>query len=168
MMDTKTDFEYYSNTNTATVVAGVNSTETYLDAWEQLLRYSKALEQEMGNRFRKQFKQSLSRFDLLAQLSQRDPDWMPIGKLAKQLPGSNGNITGLVDRMIGEGLIHRRNSPADRRSIEVGLTDKGRELHGDMASAHADWTESLMDECLPVKDAEQLVTMLGRANQAFY
>ena len=143
------------------------STNTYEETWLQLLCYSKALEQEMGNRFRKHFKQSLTRFDLLSQLTRQDPGRVTIGKLAQQLLASNGNITGLVDRMIAEGLIERHSRPGDRRSVEVGLTDKGRELYRQMASAHADWTQSLMSERLTVEDAEQLTALLKRANKAF-
>lgn len=142
--------------------------DVYQQTWLQLLRYTKALEQEMSNRFRKHFKQSLTRFDLLTQLAEKDPQWMAIGKLAQQLLASNGNITGLVDRMTAEGLIERRHRSRDRRSVEVGLTDNGRALHRQMATAHTAWAHVLMSERLPVEKAEQLRSLLTRDNGAFY
>ncbi len=35
-------------------------------------------------------------------------------------------MTGLLDRMERDGLVHRENDPADRRAIRIFLTDEGR------------------------------------------
>lgn len=137
----------------------------YLDVWQQLLRCSKTFEQEMGSRFRKHFNQSLIRFELLSQLTNKGQPWLPIGKVADQLIGSNGNITKLVERMVTEDLLMRRNVKNDRRINEISLTEKGKLLHFDMAFAHARWTQSLMDQRLPLADAEQLNVLLSRANE---
>ena len=138
----------------------------YLKLWLQLARSSKAMEQQMETRFQKHFKQSLSRFDLLAQLDRFDPEWLPMGKLGSQLIASKGNITGLVDRMVSEKLIHRRPNPEDRRIIQVGLTDKGRALFEAMAVAHVDWAKLLLAD-LNHKDGEQLLKLLKDFNAVF-
>ncbi|MEX0827517.1 MAG: MarR family transcriptional regulator [Haliea sp.] len=137
----------------------------YLKLWLQLAKSSKAIEQEMESRFQRTYKQSMSRFDVLSQLDRCDPEWLPIGKLAKQLLSSRGNITRLVDRMIAEGLVDRRPSPEDRRIIQVGLTNKGRDLFTDMAVAHAQWAKSLLADLNPKKSI-QLLDLLVDVNKA--
>lgn len=136
-----------------------DSETVYLKLWLQLAKSSKAIEREMEKRFQRSFKQSMSRFDVLSQLDRCDPEWLPIGKLAKQLLSSRGNITRLVDRMIAEGLVDRRPSPEDRRIIQVGLTGKGRDLFTEMAIAHAQWAESLFKD-LSFKKSDQLLKLL--------
>jgi len=138
----------------------------YLKLWLQLAKSSKAIEQEMEARFQKNFKQSMSRFDVMSQLYRCAPEWLPMGKLAKQLIASKGNITRLVDRMILEGLIDRRPSPEDRRIIQVGLTDKGHALFEKMAIAHADWAKSLLGN-LDLAHGPELLELLVNVNRAF-
>ncbi|WP_339669475.1 MarR family transcriptional regulator [Dasania marina] len=133
---------------------------TYVKLWLLLAKNSKAIEQEMEARFHRNFKQSMSRFDVLSQLDRSDPEWLPVGKLAKKLIASKGNITRLVDRMIDEGLIDRRSSPEDRRIIHLGLTTKGRELFVEMAIAHAEWAKSMLDSLDP-EHTQQLLALLN-------
>ncbi len=143
-----------------------DSETLYLKLWLQLAKSSKSIEQEMEARFQKNFKQSMSRFDVLSQLDRCDPDWLPMGRLARQLIASKGNITRLVDRMIQEGLIDRRPSPDDRRIIQVGLTDKGRALFEEMAIAHAEWARHLLGG-LDQRQGESLLELLITANKVF-
>ena len=47
--------------------------------------------------------------------------------LADDLGVTPGNVTSIVDRLVGQGLVKRRESPEDRRIVLLELTDKGRE-----------------------------------------
>jgi DNA-binding MarR family transcriptional regulator len=136
----------------------------YLEFSQQLLRCSKNFEQEISHRFRKHFNQSFTRFDLLSQLAKGEGSWQAIGKVANQLLASNGNITKLVERMVDEELLERRSNRKDRRLTEISMTGKGRQLQTDMADAHADWTQSLMDNRLPAIEVLQLNSLLSKAN----
>lgn len=43
-------------------------------------------------------------------------------------------ITGLIDRLVKEDLVERKEDPEDRRSLKIYLTDKGQEVaHNDLA-----------------------------------
>ena len=139
-------------------------THLYLEFTQQLLRCSKNFEQEISHRFRKHFNHSFTRFDLLSQLAKGDEPWQAIGKVANQLLASNGNITKLVERMVAEDLLERRSNRRDRRLTEISMTEKGRQLQGEMADAHADWTQSLMDSRLPETEVLQLNSLLSKAN----
>ncbi|NPV93197.1 MAG: MarR family transcriptional regulator [Firmicutes bacterium] len=55
-------------------------------------------------------------------------DGMNIKKLAERLSIDNSAITGLIDRLVKEGLVERRVDPEDRRAFRIFLTDKGCEM----------------------------------------
>ena len=60
---------------------------------------------------------TLPRFDLMAQLDSA-PNGMTLGELSQRMMVSNGNVTGLVERLVAEGLVDRRprRTTAARRS----------------------------------------------------
>jgi len=49
-----------------------------------------------------------------------------MGTLAEVTQQSGGTLTGIVDRLIDDGLVERVRSAEDRRVIEVTLTAEGR------------------------------------------
>jgi len=55
--------------------------------------------------------------------------------LADKLAVSRPSVTGVVDGLVARGLVRRDHHGADRRRIDVGLTDEGRRL---LAAADAE------------------------------
>lgn len=113
-----------------------------LRLWLRLLTCSTLIERRIRGALRERFETTLPRFDVLAQL-ERAPDGMTMGELSTRLMVSNGNITGLVDRLVEEGLLRRQPSPTDRRSSRVSVTPEGRKAFGAMSAAHAHWIDEL-------------------------
>ncbi len=108
--------------------------------WLELLRCAKTQETRLSARLRKNFGQSLTRFDTLSQLYRAPDTTLPVTELASRLLASTSrNITGLIDRMEDDGLVTRRPNPNDRRSFIVSLTAKGREIFEEMAIEHGHW-----------------------------
>jgi DNA-binding MarR family transcriptional regulator len=68
---------------------------------------------------------------LLGVLRDRRPT---MNELAKLLKLDKSSTTGLVDRAEKRGLVARSPSPADRRAVLVGLTDRGREIVAEVAA----------------------------------
>ena len=66
-----------------------------LRLWLQLIKASKAIEGDIGTRFRRTHGQSFARFDVLSQLYRSDGDWTAIGVLGDRLMTGSGNITAL-------------------------------------------------------------------------
>ena len=95
-----------------------------LRLWLRLFTCKEVIETEVRRRLRDSFEVTLPRFDLLAQLD-RAPKGMTLGELSQRMMVSNGNVTGLVDRLVEQGLINRRPSPKDRRAQIVSLTRRG-------------------------------------------
>jgi DNA-binding MarR family transcriptional regulator len=53
---------------------------------------------------------------------------LPMRELAQRLCCDASNVTGIVDRLEGRGLVERRVAPADRRVKHLVLTEAGRTL----------------------------------------
>ena len=113
-----------------------------LRLWLRLLATANLIEVEIRQRLRERFATTLPRFDLLAQL-ERVEDGLLLGELSRRMMVSNGNVTGLVERLVELGLIERNVLEADRRAVRVRMTAKGRRVFAEMAAAHAEWIAEL-------------------------
>lgn len=132
-----------------------------LRLWLRLLSCKTLIENEIRRRLRDNYDITLPRFDLMAQLD-KAPGGMKLGELSQRLMVSNGNITGLVDRLVSQGLLDRQPSPTDRRTQLVKLTAEGRRVFRAMAAAHENWIADLFAE-LSKNEQETLMRLLGKA-----
>jgi len=124
-----------------------------LRLWLRMLASATLIEEEIRRRLREKYAVTLPRFDLLAQL-EKAPIGLTLGELSQRLMVSNGNVTGLVDALVAEGIVTRNAAPADRRYAFVSLTKKGRLLFSEMARAHGDWiAEIFVDLTAPERAA---------------
>jgi DNA-binding MarR family transcriptional regulator len=57
-----------------------------------------------------------------------DEDGITSSELGKRTELDSATMTGILDRLEAARLIERRGHPADRRSIQIHLTDPGRTL----------------------------------------
>ena len=133
---------------------------TELRLWLRLLASSNLIEAEIRQRLRERFNTTLPRFDLLAQL-ERVEDGLLLGDLSRRMMVSNGNVTGLAERLAKSGLIERNTREADRRAVRVRLTAKGRRVFGEMAAAHAEWIAELFGD-LTEEEQKALWARLGK------
>lgn len=116
---------------------------TELRLWLRLLTCANMIEAEIRTRLRERFATTLPRFDLMAQL-ERAQDGMLLGELSRRMMVSNGNLTGLVERLVQEKLVERQVSEADRRAAIVRLTPHGRAVFAEMAAEHSEWIAELV------------------------
>ncbi len=56
----------------------------------------------------------------------RENGAMRVGVLARHLNVSTPTITGIVDRLVRQGLVQREDDPSDRRVVLNSLTGKGQ------------------------------------------
>ena len=132
-----------------------------LRLWLRLLTCTTLIEGEVRRRLRERFDVTLPRFDLMAQLD-RAEDGMTLGELSRRMMVTNGNVTGLAERLVAEGLLSRRQAANDRRSHMVRLTDKGRRQFRKMAQEHEGWIANLFAGISP-REVEALLGLLGKA-----
>ncbi len=135
-----------------------------LRTWLRLLTCANMIEGEVRARLRTEFDITIARFDLLAQLDradQTDDGGLTMGTLSRRLMVTNGNVTSLIDRLVGEGLVTRRPDPDDRRAQIIELTSDGKSAFKKMSTAHADWISGLFDG-VDRKNLEALYRNLAR------
>jgi DNA-binding MarR family transcriptional regulator len=135
-----------------------------LRLWLRLLTCTTLIEGEVRRRLRERFDVTLPRFDLMAQLD-RAADGMTLGELSRRMMVSNGNVTGLTERLVGEGVLLRRQSENDRRTHVVRLTEKGRRQFRKMAQEHERWIADLFSG-LSLREVDALLDMLGKAKDS--
>lgn len=114
-----------------------------LRLWLEMLRTTRFIENQVRGRLRAEFGETLPRFDLMAALHRsRAP--MTMTELSRYLLVSNGKVTGLVDQLVEDGLVVRRQKEGDRRTIFVQLTPRGNAVFSEMAGIHKGWIDDLL------------------------
>ncbi|MCB1463355.1 MAG: MarR family transcriptional regulator [Nitratireductor sp.] len=130
-----------------------------LRLWLRLLKVSRLVEGELRERLRDEFDSTLPRFDVLAALS-RSEQGLKMSELSSELRVSNGNVTGIVERLVEEGLLLRVPVEGDRRATLVRLTKKGEERFAKMAMVHEGWVDAILSEISP-EDAQRVTALLS-------
>ncbi|MEM8812049.1 MAG: MarR family transcriptional regulator [Pseudomonadota bacterium] len=113
-----------------------------LRLWLRMLRTTRQVEARLRDYLREEHGTTLPRFDVLAILDREGRD-MKMSELSRRLLVSNGNVTGIVERLVLDGLVDRVPRDDDRRAMRVRLTDKGREAFKKMAAGHEAVLDSL-------------------------
>lgn len=107
---------------------------------------------------------TLPQFDVMAQLA-REPDGLTPAVLSRRLLVTAGNMTGIVERLVREGLVRRDAHESDGRARSLTLTPSGRRLMSRALPRHARDIEALFDR-LPKGDVKRLRDLLSRLAQA--
>jgi DNA-binding MarR family transcriptional regulator len=133
-----------------------------LRLWLRLLTCSQLIERHVRSRLRSRFATTLPRFDLMSQL-ERYPAGLKMNELSRRLMVTGGNVTGIVDQLVREGLVER-SADADRRAYRVRLTRAGERAFGEMARAHEQWIVELLAG-LTRREHVELFKLLARLKQ---
>ena len=131
-----------------------------LRLWLRLLTCTTLIEGEIRKRLADEFGTTLPRFDLFAQL-ERAPAGMTLGDLSRRMMVTNGNVTGLVERLVESGHVERSSLPNDRRVQIVKLTQTGKASFSRMAKAHEEWLAELFAQ-ISQKDITELLRRLKK------
>ena len=131
-----------------------------LRLWLRLLTCTQIVEKQVRSQLRERFDTTLPRFDLMAQL-ERAPDGLKMNELSRRMMVTGGNVTGITDQLVAEGLVDRVDVEGDRRAYRVRLTPKGRKLFHEMARQHEDWIVQAFAG-LNEKDIATLHKLLGK------
>ena len=131
-----------------------------LRLWLRLLACTGMIESEIRSRLRCEFGTTLPRFDLMAQL-ERNPAGLRMTELSRRMMVTSGNITGITDQLVDEGLVRREPDASDRRAFVVRLTPAGRRLFDRMAAAHESWIVELFAGLAPA-DMQRTYALLAK------
>lgn len=103
---------------------------------------------------------SLAKVKLLRHLY-NSKDAIPLGALAEKNSCVKSNVTQLMDRMEGEGLVKRVPDPDDRRSVRAQITAEGRRKY-EAASKRLAVAEADVMAGFSAAERQQLVEYLER------
>src|SRR3974377_1373647 len=131
-----------------------------LRLWLRLLTCTNLIEGEVRSRLGERFSVTLPRFDLMAQLDKAS-DGMTLSDISKRMMVSNGNVTGLVERLVESGHLDRRTSESDRRGQVIRFAQIGRAEFRKMAAEHEIWIADIFSD-LPPKDVRELMRLLAK------
>jgi DNA-binding MarR family transcriptional regulator len=137
---------------------GDTDSKARLRLWSRLLRAARIAEAQTRELFKQQFNVTVPRFDVMAALY-RKPEGMLMSEISRFLLVSNGNVTGIVDRLVSVGFVVRSQRNGDRRTSFVRLTSAGRAAFAKMSAAHEGWIDRLFGG-VTAREADQISAKL--------
>ena len=139
------------------------ASKTRLRLWLKLLKSTRQVESALREKLRTEYASTLPRFDVMAAL-ERHPQGLKMSELSRVLRVSNGNVTGIVDRLVDDAVAQRAPVPGDRRAVLIRLTPKGRREFDRLAAAHEGWIDALLGDLNPAQTLEltELLDLIPR------
>lgn len=120
------------------------------DSWEALLTSHSVLMKDFATEDTWR-ELSMREYDVLYALSkQREP--MNVNELRQWVLLSQPALSRMVDRLVERGFITREVNPADRRSLQLSLSEAGRECQRRAGRKHA----RRVTRAMSVLEAEEL------------
>lgn len=136
-----------------------------LRLWLRMLKTTRSIEAQLRENFREEFQTTLPRFDVMAALSRFD-EGLKMSEISGALKVSNGNVTGIVDRLADDGFLVRVAVPGDRRAQRVRLTKRGAEEFARQAAAHETWISEALGD-FSAAEAREVLTRFAAATIEF-
>src|SRR5210317_1931904 len=144
--------------------ADTQKSKEAIRTWLRLLSCETEIEQQLRSLFRNNFSVTLPQFDVLSEL-ERTGTQMTMSELSRELMVSNGNVTGVIDRLEKNGFVTRTRAEHDRRIQYIELTPKGRSEFNEMARSHESWLDKMFSDLSP-DDMASLQTLLLKARSS--
>ena len=119
------------------------ASKSRLRTWLKILKTSNLIEKQIKEKLRDEHNNTLPRFDVMSALY-RSSSGLKMNEISGVLKVSNGNITGIIDRLVKEGHVLRVAIEGDRRSNLVKLTNKGIRQFEEYAGAHEAWINVML------------------------
>ena len=132
--------------------------KTRLRSWLKILKTSNFIEKKIRERLRENHNTTLPRFDVMSALY-RSKKGLKMTEISGALKVSNGNITGIIDRLVQDGHVLRVAVEGDRRTNLVSLTNKGRAQFEVYANAHESWVNIILEK-LSEQNGQDLINLL--------
>lgn len=104
----------------------------------------------------------LAWYDVLLELTRGDDGALRPVEIERRVLLAQYNLSRLVDRLEGDGLVTRQPCPDDRRGQLVRITPAGRRLQQRMWPAYAKAIQRRVGERLSDRDAATLALLLDK------
>lgn len=131
----------------------------YQKAFINVVYTSGWLQQQQTTLF-KPFGITLPQYNILRILRGQHPQPATISLLIERMLDKTSNASRIVDKLEAKGLVTRKQCPADRRTVDVLITDKGLSLLKEMESIEGSETSGIRN--LTEHEALQLSELLDK------
>ena len=131
--------------------------------WLKILKTSNLIEKQIKEKLRDDHNTTLPRFDVMSALY-RSNNGLKMNEISGALKVSNGNITGIIDRLVKEGNVLRIAIEGDRRANLVSLTNKGKKQFEEYGIAHESWVNAMLKN-ISEQDSQVLINLLDSISQ---
>lgn len=148
------------------IVQTQNATQLERDVYRTLTKVFLLLD-DCDRRFFAEHGLSARQFWALSHLD--ESAGRPMVQLSRLLLTDKGNVTGIVDRLEGLGLVTRTPAPYDRRTTLIRLTPQGRRVREEINEAHEVRMRELLgsvDET-GLRDLLRLLAIVGGNLEAY-
>lgn len=125
------------------------------EAWESLFRAQVTVIRDL--QADPAFKRvTMREYDVLFNLSRCPNGWLRLNELNDHVLLSQPSISRMVDRLERRGLVQRRSVELDRRGVQIGLTEAGRNLQREIGREHARDIDRLVGAGLSTEELQTL------------
>ncbi|GAB2764960.1 MarR family transcriptional regulator [Nocardioides salsibiostraticola] len=130
--------------------------EAQQNSWRALVLGSQLLFDQLDDELRRHSNLSLTEYEILVRLSEREGGQMRMAQLADSLAHSRSRVTHTVKRLEKAHLVDRCVSPEDGRGITASLTETGWLMLNNLAPFHV---EGVRAHLVDLVDPADLATM---------
>ncbi len=128
--------------------------------WQRLLRYARETTAVLDADLVRDREISLEDYDVLFQL-QGAGGALRMTDLTLAVLITKSSCTRLVDRLVSRGLVERKTSEGDRRSVQVQITKQGRAVLRRAALTHLRGIDAVFASRLTDRDLSDLRRILN-------
>jgi DNA-binding MarR family transcriptional regulator len=125
-------------------------------SWRALIMGMTLLTDRLDDDLRRAFDVSLTEYEILVRLSEREGHRMRMAQLADALAHSRSRVTHTVKRLEHAGLVERTHSPEDGRGVVCAMTPRGWDLLVRMAPTHVEGVRAHLVDLASPDDLEAL------------
>jgi len=122
----------------------VGGDQKQLKLWVRMLSSSTRVVQILNKRMKKYTPLTLAKFDVLVAIERSPGSVITMSELSRMLLVSNANTTGMVSRLMKDGLVEKWALPTDRRVYSVAMTSEGRKILKHAIAIHKTWVDELL------------------------
>jgi DNA-binding MarR family transcriptional regulator len=137
--------------------------DTAITAWTRLLTAGRSSLEAIEADLKRHRLPSLRWYDVLLELAREPSGQLRQFELGEQLLLSKYNLSRLLDRMAGDGVVRRQICPEDGRGHLVIITVKGRRLLKKMWPVYGQGIERYFARHYSVKELKHLADLLTRS-----
>jgi DNA-binding MarR family transcriptional regulator len=131
-------------------------------AWARLVRACNRLLEAVEGALKAARLPPLSWYDVLYELYRVREEGLRQFEIGARILMSKYNLSRLLDRLEGEGLVRRHACPDDGRGNRVHITQSGTELLRKMWPVYASVLEAELEAALSAREVSTLGAILGK------